>query len=76
MPSEPRFGAWRGVVLGSEIEGRRVGHVADLAEAIATARVWRTAGYRAELVALVTSEAEALTAEWGRPWSAPEAGAA
>ncbi|MFJ3728557.1 zeta toxin family protein [Streptomyces sp. NPDC090045] len=33
--------------------------IADLAEAIATARVWRAAGYRVEVVALATSEAEA-----------------
>lgn len=33
--------------------------IADLAEAIATARLWRTAGYRIEVVALATSEAEA-----------------
>ncbi|MFJ5811209.1 zeta toxin family protein [Streptomyces sp. NPDC093093] len=33
--------------------------IADLAEAIATAGVWRTAGYRVEVVALATSEAEA-----------------
>ncbi|MEV5138922.1 zeta toxin family protein [Streptomyces syringium] len=33
--------------------------IADLAEAIATTRTWRTAGYRVEVVALATSEAEA-----------------
>ncbi|MFE9637008.1 zeta toxin family protein [Streptomyces sp. NPDC006463] len=33
--------------------------VADLAEAIETARVWRAAGYQVEVVALATSEAEA-----------------
>ncbi|MFJ7209447.1 zeta toxin family protein [Streptomyces sp. NPDC098789] len=33
--------------------------VADLAEAIAMTRVWRAAGYRIEVVALATSEAEA-----------------
>ncbi|MFI6730125.1 zeta toxin family protein [Streptomyces atratus] len=33
--------------------------VADLAETIATTRVWRAAGYRVEVVALGTSEAEA-----------------
>lgn len=33
--------------------------IADLAEAIATTRTWRTAGYRIEVVALATSEAEA-----------------
>ncbi|MFD8789457.1 zeta toxin family protein [Streptomyces vinaceus] len=33
--------------------------IADLTEAIATTRVWRTAGYRVEVVALATSEAEA-----------------
>ncbi|MFE5561648.1 zeta toxin family protein [Streptomyces sp. NPDC056544] len=33
--------------------------IADLTEAIATTRIWRTAGYRVEVVALATSEAEA-----------------
>ncbi|MFD9379745.1 zeta toxin family protein [Streptomyces sp. NPDC059999] len=33
--------------------------IADLAQAIATTQIWRTAGYRVEVVALATSEAEA-----------------